>query len=342
MPFATVCSRASATTRVPIVAERRAPMHAQDKLAFLLALVPYLMDHDRISVGEAAEHFGLTREQIREAVKLIAVSGVPGETSQYQHGDLFDIAWDEFEENDQIVLTNLVAIDDSPRFSAREAAALIAGLQYLSALPENADREVIGSLMARLARGSSGEPSQVAVAGSDADETLALIRKAVASGTQVEFDYLSSRGDHERRRVDPLRIESVDQDWYLRGWCHLREAVRTFRLDRMSSIASTAEPITFRPADVSLPEKLFEGSDDDLTVEIEVPTSALPLVADYIPDGADLDDDGGFVRTTVRVAHYHGLKRLVAGLSGVLTVVGPEEARRAVADWAAAGAARYR
>ena len=53
------------------------------------------------------------------------------------------------EDNDQIVLTQQVAIDDSPRYSAREAAALIAGLQYLSALPENADRDVIGSLMAR-------------------------------------------------------------------------------------------------------------------------------------------------------------------------------------------------
>jgi proteasome accessory factor C len=110
-------------------------MRAQDKLAFLLSLVPFLLDHDRVSVAEAAEHFGVDEEQIREAVRLIAVSGVPGETSQYLHGDLFDIAWDDFEDNDRIAITNRVAIDDSPRFSAREAAALIAGLQYLSALP---------------------------------------------------------------------------------------------------------------------------------------------------------------------------------------------------------------
>jgi proteasome accessory factor C len=316
-------------------------MHAQDKLAFLLALVPYLMDRDGVSVAEAAEHFGVPAEQIRDAVRLIAVSGVPGETSQYQHGDLFDIAWEDFEENDRIVLTHMVAIDDSPRFSAREAAALIAGLQYLSSLPENADRDVIGSLMAKLARGASAEPSQVAVAGSQSDETLTLIRDAVAAGTQVEFDYLNSRGEHERRRADPLRIESVDQDWYLRGWCHLREAVRTFRLDRMSALTVTTEPLTYRPTDVTLPETLFEASADDLTVDIEVSTSALPLIADYIPEGAQLSELDGFVRTSVRVAHYHGLKRLVAGLSGVLTVIAPEEARQAVTEWAAAGSARY-
>jgi proteasome accessory factor C len=74
------------------MAERAQPRHAQDKLAFLLSLVPYLMDHDRVSVAQAAAHFGVPEEQIREAVRLIGVSGIPGETTMYQDGDLFDIA----------------------------------------------------------------------------------------------------------------------------------------------------------------------------------------------------------------------------------------------------------
>lgn len=325
------------------MAEPRSTLHAQDKLLLLLALVPYLMDHDRVSVAEAATQFGVTEEQIREAVLLIAVSGVPGETRQYLPGDLFDIGWDEFEENDQIVLTHLVAIDDSPRFSAREAAALIAGLQYLSALPENADRAAIASLMAKLARGASGSPSQVAVAAGSGrtDESLRLIRDAVGAGIRVEFDYLNARGERERRLVDPLRIESADQDWYLRGWCHLREAVRTFRLDRMSGLTATTDAISYHPTDVRLPETLFQPSDDDLTVQVEIAEAALPLVADYVPHGLPLVRDGGVVRTSIRVAHYHGLKRLANRHSGVLTVLGPAEARRAVADWAAAGAKRY-
>ncbi|CAN5380273.1 WYL domain-containing protein [soil metagenome] len=321
--------------------DRAQPRHAQDKLAFLLSLVPYLMDRDRVSVSDAAAHFGVPEEQIREAVRLIGVSGIPGETAMYQHGDLFDIAWDDFEDNDQIVLTNLVAIDDSPRFSAREAAALIAGLQYLSALPEHADRAAIASLSSKLSRGASAEPSQVAVEASETDATLALIRESVESSVQIEFDYLSSRGDAERRRVDPLRVESVDADWYLRGWCHLREAVRTFRLDRISNPQITSEPITHGVTDVTLPDTLFEGSADDLLVTIDVSPDGAVLLADYIPDGASTSEVDGLVRTTVRVSHYHGLKRLIASMPGVAIVVAPPEARRVVAEWAAAGAARY-
>ena len=70
--------------------------------------------------------------------------------------------------------------------------------------------------------------------------------------------------------------------------------------------------------------------------------SAVPLIEDYIPDGAERVERDGLVRTRVRVAHFHGLKRLVAGLSGVLTVLDPPEARQVVAGWAQAGVDRYR
>ncbi len=320
---------------------RSNPIGAPDKLTFLLSLVPYLMDQDNISVTEVAEHFGVSAKRVRDAVRLIAVSGVPGESHLYLPGDLFDIQWDEFEKNDRIVLTNLVAIDDSPRFSAREAAALIAGLQYLSSLPENADRGAISSLMAKLTRGASAPPSQVAVSNTDSDGAISVIQDSVRSGVQVEFDYLNSRGEHEHRFVDPLRVESVDRDWYLRGWCHLREAVRTFRLDRMSELRATTEPTSPRATVPVLPDTLFEGSDDDLTVVIELPTSALSLLADYLTDGAVSSVAGDRVRTTLRVAHYHGLKRLVTGLAGVVTVIEPVEARNIVAEWAATGLARY-
>ena len=326
--------------------ETAAPLQARDKLAFLLSLVPWLMEHDGVSVTEAAAHFGVPVEQIRDAVNLIAVSGVPGETDSYQHEDLFDINWDAFEERDEIVLTNLVAIDDSPRFSAREAAALIAGLQYLTSLPENSDRDSIVTLMNKLSRGASAAPSQVSVEGGETDaalaSTLALIRQSVDSGRQLELDYLTSAGERERRRVDPLRVESFDDDWYLRGWCHLREAVRTFRLDRISNAVITDAPIEHHADDVRLPDRLFESSPQDLEVTIEVAAAAMPLIADYIPDGAVSTESGGRIRTTLRVSHYHGLKRLLASMPGVATVVAPKSARDAVADWAAAGAARYR
>src|SRR5690606_25650387 len=279
---------------------RRTPQ-VRDRLTLLLALVPYLIDHDRVTVTDVAVHFNVTPEQVRGAVRLIAMSGIPGETGTYQHDDLFDIAWDAFEERDEIVLTQLIALDDAPRFSARETAALIAGLQYLTALPETRDSAALHSLMAKLARSSSASPHPVAVESSVTDAVLADIRDALSRGVQLELDYSNAEGHRERRRVDPLRIESVDADWYLRGWCHLRGAVRTFRLDRISNLVVTDEPVSDAAASATLPDTLFEGSPDDTVVTLDVVPAALGLIADYLPPAASVKQVDGVSRVSIRV-----------------------------------------
>ncbi|MEK6310018.1 MULTISPECIES: WYL domain-containing protein [Curtobacterium] len=316
------------------------PLQAQDKLAFLLALVPYLIDRERVSVAEAARHFGVPESRIRRAVELIAVSGVPGETMQYQHGDLFDIAWDDFEQNDMIVLTNLVAIDDAPRLSAREASALIAGLQYLSALPEAADRDAIRALMAKLSRGAGGAASNVAVGQDLHDATLATIRRAMADGRGLAFDYAGPRSRGGTRSVDPLRVESIDTDWYLRAWDLDRQALRTFRLDRMSAVRVEERPATTSAADVVIPDTLFQQAREDVIVTVELDSSSLPLVADFLADTADAPDDDGRVRIRLAASNgFDGVVRLVAGLPGRAVVLDPPAARAAIRDFAAAALA---
>jgi proteasome accessory factor C len=173
--------------------------------------------------------------------------------------------------------------------------------------------------------------------------TLALIRESVARGVQLELDYRGSQGPRERRRVDPLRVESIDDDWYLRGWCHLREAVRTFRLDRISNAIITDELIEHHASDsdVRLPDVLFEPSPEDLEVTIDVTPSAMPLLSDYVPEGAGATEYDGRIRTTVRVSHYHGLKRLISRMPGAATVVAPPSARAAVEEWARSAVTRY-
>lgn len=316
---------------------------AQDRLTFLLALVPYVLDAGRVTVAEAAAHFQVSEKQIRDAVSLIAVSGVPGETTQYQHGDLFDISWDAFDEHDEIVITHRVALDDSPRFSAREAAALIAGLQYLQSLPENVDQGVYSSLMDKLARGASESPSQVAIASSDSSGSLAEVRDALARGVRLEFDYLSSRGSAERREVDPLRIDSDDENWYLRAWDHLRQAVRTFRLDRMTGVTVTDRPVDQEHGDLPLGDSLFQGGDDDLVVTVDVDPDAVALLGEFMAgvDTRRLEPVGDRVRARIRVAHLNGLTRLAAARPSAVTVVDPPEARAAVVEWASRALERY-
>src|SRR5690606_2828917 len=151
---------------------------------------------------------------------------------------------------------------------------------------------------------------------------------------------LNSREVQEQRKVDPLRVESVDTDWYLRAWCHLRGALRTFRLDRIRDATITSEKITLHPEDVALPESLFEGSPDDIFVELEIAPAALPLVADFLIDAVITEQSGGVITATIPVSNLNTIKRMACSAPGLVTVLSPPEARELVAQWAASAAKR--
>src|SRR5690606_8932644 len=88
---------------------------------------------------------------------FLGTAGVPGETHTYQPEDLFDIDWDAFEQDDIVSLTQTVAIEETPRFSASEYAALIAGLHALQDVLPEADRAVAATTAAKLAQAAPAE-----------------------------------------------------------------------------------------------------------------------------------------------------------------------------------------
>lgn len=318
--------------------------YTPDKLTFLLSLVPYLSELEVVSVAEVAEHFQLSQREVIEAVELIAVSGVPSEDGFVFHNDMFDIDWDAFENEREIVLTNQVAIDEAPRFSRAELTALIAGVQYLAGVTSDTLNLELTRLQSKLAQlagatvGTAGETLQLQPAqGASARE---LIRQAIESKTQLRFDYSTAEGRTERRQVDPVQLESDNDTWYMRAWCHSRRAIRVFRLDRMTALEASGEAADTSHDHITLPDTLFEAGASDFDVTVEVSRSALPLLGDYLRS-ASIPPSGDPVTVEIRVAHVHGLKRVIAEHAGLMRVIAPAGAAAAVRDWLAAGLANY-
>jgi len=315
------------------MADRPPPQKAPDKLTFLLALVPYLIDQVRVTVTDAAAHFGTTPDDMRTAVVLIAMSGTPGTDGTYTHETLFDIDWDDFDERD-IIRFRAAPMEEKPRFSAREAAALLAGLQRVAALPAFTAHIDIIELMAKLARGTTGAPAPVAVRAAELAAVHAILVEAVSTNRRVRLDYVSTRGERGVRDVDPLHIEGVDESWYLRGWCLTRDAERTFLLDRMASaeLLGVAESHAVASAD----DVLFQGASTDERVTLALPLVALPLIADYQGSGDPVKVEGDRVIVTLPIAHPGILGRIAARLAGGVEILEPASARASVAAWARA------
>lgn len=59
------------------------------------------------------------------------------------------------------------------------------------------------------------------------------IEEAMAGRKRLFVRYVDADGSHTERWVSPIHIEFLRDNVYLRGYCHLRQDERSFRLDRI-------------------------------------------------------------------------------------------------------------
>jgi predicted DNA-binding transcriptional regulator YafY len=76
---------------------------------------------------------------------------------------------------------------------------------------------------------------------------VTLLSSAVQQRRRVWLRYQSWRGEASEREFDPYGIVFNEGYWYTAGYCHLRQDLRTFRLDRIISL-DTREQVFERPA----------------------------------------------------------------------------------------------
>jgi predicted DNA-binding transcriptional regulator YafY len=94
----------------------------------------------------------------------------------------------------------------------------------------------------------------------DIQRVLAECSKAIASRSALEIVYAAaSRGGEEsRRRIDPYAVFPYVRSWHVVGYCHLRDDVRIFKVDRMRSVQATGVRYEIRD-DFDLAAFLTEG-----------------------------------------------------------------------------------
>ena len=70
---------------------------------------------------------------------------------------------------------------------------------------------------------------------------------------QIEY-YHPEKDKTEHRRISPIRLLFADGGWYVTGYCHSRQAKRTFRLDRIVAMACLDEENRYMKSQLPLPQ----------------------------------------------------------------------------------------
>ena len=313
-------------------------MSSAARLSRLLALVPWLVVNDGITITEAAAHFGVSPEQLEKDLWLLIVCGLPG------HGpdQLVDI---QFWEEARIHVLDAQTMSAPLRLSGDEIVALLVGLRLLAQIPGDHDRVALLRATHRLqdAVGDLGDRSNVVVDIAGDSSVVDVLNEAIIGGRHVHIVYGSATRDEVTERdIEPLRITSDDGRTYVEAMCRRAGAVRTFRLDRILKAT-----LPDRRSDGGIADEPLDATRDEVPRDagFDMTAAATPsysarikvdgdarwvldvLALEDIEEGAD-----GSLSATVLVYDPEWLVRTMLSLGGIAEVTTPESLRIAVAN----------
>ena len=160
-------------------------------------------------------------------------------------------------------------------------------------------------------------------------ECLIRAASAIRTGRRIRFDYRSHDGNATRRHIEPYAVVHTDGRWYLIGHCLTRRALRTFRLDRVSNVASGAGSFR-RPAEFDARQHLrasmpFVQSQYQIDVWIDMPIDEARQ--SFVPLRVALEEEAGGTRVRCGRDRLEMIAAMLLSMGRRIVVYSPRELR---------------
>jgi predicted DNA-binding transcriptional regulator YafY len=291
----------------------------------LVAILLLLQQREQVTASQVAVELEISERTARRDLEALAVAGVPVYSMQGRGGGWRLLGG---------------ARTDLSGLTASEARAL-----FLVAGPASTATPAVKAALRKLVRALPEPFRQQAEAAATSvvvdpqrwgsrrleprpPRFLDELQDAVIRGVQVRLGYVDRNGAETERIVHPLGIVAKGPTWYLVSTTEAGR--RTFRIDRVSSVASTGEPVD-RPEGFDLAESWREIAD-------EVDRKRTPLEAQAVcaPDGLGLlrmmlggrlevggSTSDGRIEVVIRGHNEYALAGELAGLVEWLEVTAP-------------------
>ncbi|WP_108124092.1 helix-turn-helix transcriptional regulator [Saccharospirillum mangrovi] len=300
----------------------------------VLTLLELLQTHRRLSGAEIARRLEVDGRTVRRYIQALEELGVPVVAERGRDGGY-----------------SLVAGFKLPpmMFTDEETLAVALGLVAASGLGLAETEVAVASVRAKLERvmpdglkrrvRAIGETTQMAraPARTEIDEGIFLtLTETTLAQQSVRLGYCTVDGETSEREVDPYGLVFRAGYWYVSGHCHLRNDLRSFRLDRVTQVHPLPKSF-LRPAQFDAAKYLadslaglFQGQEGAWDIEVllhtQSPSAARQLGwmgGVYVPT-----EDGLVVHS--RTANLDWFATALSGLGVDFTIRKPQQLRAEV------------
>ena len=202
----------------------------------VLAVLTLLQAHGRMSGAELAGRLEVNVRTLRRYIIMLQDLGIPIEAERGRNGAYvlspgFKLPPMMFTNEEALALTvglisarylNLADTD-------RAVESAFAKLEHVMPLDlKSRVRALTETVTLDPNRTSSTPPSEV---------VLSTMSSAAQLRRRVHIRYHPNRGEDTERDFDPYGLTYYQHRWYAVGYCHLRQDLRSFRLDRVTQVS---------------------------------------------------------------------------------------------------------
>lgn len=291
---------------------------AGERLRRLLAIVPWIVEHNGVALAEVAARFEVPEDELTRDLEVVLMVGLP----PYTPDSLVEV----------VIEQGRVWIHYAPFFSRplrltpNQALTLLASAEALLSVPGTDPDGPLARGLGKL-RASLGTGLDTAVdveLGPAEASVLDAVRRALAGDRELALTYYSyGRDAHSEREVTPWRLFAADGAWYLHAWCHRAGDDRIFRVDRVARAEVLDRRRRRPPPDDDRDLATFQPQPGDPRITVDLDPSAA-WVSEYYPAEAVETLPDGSSRVTLAVAALPWLDRLLLRLGPAVRVVGAQ------------------
>ncbi|HEY9063055.1 MAG TPA: YafY family protein [Pseudobacteroides sp.] len=229
------------------------------KLERMLAIIMYLSGKEKVKARELAEKMEVSVRTIYRDIEAISYAGIPITTFQGANGGLGIV---EGFKLDKSVL------------SSEEILSILAGLRGLHSINRDQKTKFLIEKLSVVANKSeympAGNEIVIDLSSWNKNDRLYLridkLKKAIRQQNIIDFKYYTN-GSLTTRKIEPCVILFKESNWYLYGFCLLRNDFRLFKLKRISDFKITDEKFTMREYSI---EDLNLSGDFDMGRQSEI------------------------------------------------------------------------
>ncbi len=292
---------------------------ASDRVARMLAIIPWIASNDGPTVDQICGRFAVSRPKLLEDLEVLSLVGVP----PYTPDTLIEVTI----EGDRVWLRFADVFARPLHLTPEQGLALVVAGRASAGVPGGDAGAPLATALAKLAGVLGVDPDDAVsvVLGVTRPGMLDVLRRAAADRHRVRLDYYAySRDQRSTREVDPHTVFAHDGAWYLRGYCHQARDQRVFRVDRVYGVEVLAG--RFEPAGVAVVDaqrNVIEPAHDGPHVTLELAPAARWVIETY-PVEEVVPAAGGWLRVRLWVSATPWLERLLVRLGPDARVVDAE------------------